>query len=233
MTIDYHKRLGRNESKFDSKDWNLRGFISKGVSLKIIKESNWEFPSESLDQGDSPHCTGFSLADFGINLPINTPYTNEDGHRFYYECKKIDNEPNEENGSSIRSVAKVLKNQGKIEAYAFAPDMATIKWWLLNKGSMIAGTIWTENMFTPNENNILNIDGDTAGGHAYLLNEWRIDNYIGIQNSWGSQWGKNGKAYISADNFEKLFIHSGECLAAVELESAMKSKGCLFSLFNR
>jgi glycogen synthase len=75
-------------------------------------------------------------------------------------------------------------------------------------------------MFIVKKDNTINISGDIAGGHAYLLNEWRSDNYIGIQNSWGYDWGKNGKAYISASDFEKLFVYDGEALTAVELDSA-------------
>ena len=234
MTTDYHG-LGRYQSPFDARDYNVKDYIPKGALRKIIEESNWSFPGDPLDQGDSSHCVGFSMADFGINSPVNTQYTNEDGHAFYYKCKVIDEQPNTENGSTIRSAAKVLRVEGRIENYAFAPDMATIKWWLLNQSPMIVGTMWTESMFTPNENNIIKVDENMVGGHAYLLNEWRIDNYIGIQNSWGAAWGKNGKAYIYAEDFEKLFKYDGEALAAVELEPSTisKNKGCLFSLFHR
>jgi len=163
------------------------------------------------------NCVGFSAADWGINLPTNTNFTNDDGHRFYYECKVIEGEPNEENGAYIRSIGKVLKANGHLEAYAFAPDINTIKYWLLYKGPIIAGTIWTEGMFTPDENNVIHPTGSSMGGHAYLLNEWRVDDYIGIQNSWGESWGKNGKAYISKEDFEVIFAQGGEALAAVEI----------------
>lgn len=218
--------LGRNKSEFDLNDYNLKDFIPKGAPLMLIKESNWEFSDVALDQGETPHCVGFSMASFGINLPVHIPYTNNDGHSFYYMCKQLDGEPNAENGSTIRSAAKVLKKSGRIEAYAFAPDMQLIKWWLLSKGPLIVGTIWNMEMFTPNENGIITIGGDTVGGHAYLLNEWRIDNYIGFQNSWGPNWGKNGKAYIAASDFEKLFKYDGEAMAAVELENYKAKKPC-------
>ena len=210
--------LGRIPSPFDERDYNLRRFIHKGALLEDMPEEVvWDFPSKSLDQGETPHCVGFTMADFGINLPVHTPYTNEDGHSFYYLCKIEDGEPRMENGSTMRSLAKALLNEGKIEAYAFAPDMATIKWWLLNKGSIMVGTAWTSDMFSPDENYIIRPTGSNEGGHAYLLNEWTKDGYIGIQNSWGDQWGDNGKAYISAEDFEKLFIYDGEAVTAVEL----------------
>jgi hypothetical protein len=229
--------LGRSPSTFDSKDFSLALFMPTGALLRasIITSMNWEFLAEPLSQGETPHCVGFSMANFGINLPIQTSYTNDDGHRFYYMCKKLDNDANPdgtpaETGSTVRSAAKVLKQLGKIDAYAFAPDMASIKWWILNKGPLIAGTIWTEDMFKPDADNLVHPTGAVAGGHAYLLNEWTLDNRIGIQNSWDDEWGKKGKAYITSAEFEKIFKYDGEALASVELGSAESvtttNKGC-------
>ena len=218
--------LGRVPSPFDKRDYNLDWFIPKiGLKISLIKERNWLFPlTEALDQGETPHCVGFGIADFGINLPTFTNYTNDDGDRFYYMCKELDNEPLAETGSNLRSAAKVMKNLRRISSYAFANTLAQVKYWLLNKGPLIAGTIWTEEMFTPNTFNVLNIGGNVVGGHAYLLNEWTKNNYIGIQNSWGSSWGIGGKAYISVENFEKIFRQGGEVLTSVELEYKMAKK---------
>lgn len=209
--------LGRIPSPPDLRDYDLRSFIPMIKSDIEKHESDWDFPLKSLDQKETPHCVGFSAASWGINSPTNTEFANADGHRFYYECKVVEGQPGEENGAYIRSIGKVLKANKHLEAYAFAPDINTIKYWLLYKGPIIAGTIWTEGMFTPDENNVIHPTGSSVGGHAYLLNEWRADDYIGIQNSWGESWGKNGKAYISKEDFEVIFAQGGEALAAVEI----------------
>lgn len=217
--------FGREPSPFDKNDWKLENYIPEGA-LKItpIVKKSWDFPATSLDQEDTPHCVGFGTASWGINSPINTMYTNEDGHRFYYLCKEIDGEPGEENGSYIRSAAKVLRNEGRIEAYAFATNMESIKWWLLNKGPIISGTIWTEGMLEPDHENKVHITGKVVGGHAILLNEWTEDEHIGFQNSWGKKWGNNGKAYISVEDYEILFHYNGEAMTAVELPPKYKHK---------
>jgi hypothetical protein len=226
--------LGRFPSVFDARDYNLVTFMPKGIlKLSAVTEKNWEFPSSPLNQETTNHCVGFSMADFGINLPIQDLYNNDIGHKFYYMCKEIDGDPANEEGSNIRSAAKVLKQVGRIEAYAFAPNIEAIKWWILNRSPMIVGTIWTEGMFTSNSDNIIEIAGKVAGGHAYLINEWTKGNYLGIQNSWGYNWGINGKAYISAVNFEKIFKYNGEAIAAVELPlvASESKKSCLFPFF--
>lgn len=218
--------FGRIPSEFDPRDYDLRNFIPQGIQLLPKTSMIWDYPLVPLDQGNSGHCVGFGVANFGINLPVHIPYTNEDGHKFYYLCKEIDGNPGSEEGSTVRTAAKLLMNQGRINAYAFASDVDIVKYWILNQGPVMAGTIWTSGMLVPNSDNIISISGEIIGGHFYLLNEWRDDNYIGIQNSWGQYWGTNGKSYISAEDWKKLFLYNGEALAAVELENYEVRNSC-------
>ena len=218
--------LGRKESPPDARDWNLADHIP--ASAKLGEQEpvnvNWPFPGDTLNQDQTNHCVGFSMADYLINLPINTPCTNKDGHDFYYACKVLDGEPGNEDGSYVRSAAKALKNMGRINAYAFAPNIPTLRWWLINKGPLIMGTAWTEGMFTPDKNNVIHPTGSIVGGHAYIIDELKDGNLYGIQNSWGAYWGQNGKAYISESDLSFIFADGGEALSAVELSATMEKK---------
>jgi hypothetical protein len=218
MSEKVERRFGRIPSPPDPRDFHLTSFVP--ITLEPSpKERVWDYPAEkTLDQKNSTHCVGFSMANFGINLPTYTPYTNEDAHDFYYKCKIIDGNPGSEEGSTLRSASKVLRNVGAIDGYAFAYDLDTIKWWLLNRGPVIAGTIWTNEMNYPDEDGIIGIGGQPLGGHAYLLTEWTEDGYIGIRNSWGDDWGKKGMAYIKAEDFAEIFKNYGEAVTAVELQ---------------
>jgi len=217
--------LGRLPSPFDPNDWRLNAFIPKGEALKILKENNtkeldWDFPYPTLQQLNTNHCVGFSGGSYGICSPINDKYNDDIGHTFYYMCKEIDGEPDSEDGSYVRSIAKVLKDVGRIDAYAFAFSIEEIVWWLLNKGPVIVGTVWTDDMFESDLNNIIHITGDVVGGHAYLLKGVKIIDGIRhfiIKNSWGDGWGRLGEAYISLSDFEILFKYGGEAMTAVEL----------------
>jgi len=220
--------LGRLPSPFDPNDWRLSAFIPKGEALKAlkalraneVKDVDWDFPYPTLNQDDTGHCVGFSGASFGICSPINDKYNNDIAHTFYYMCKEIDGEPESEEGSYVRSIAKVLQDIGRIESYAFAFSIQDIIWWLLNKGSVIVGTVWTNDMFEVDFNNVIHITGNTVGGHAYLLKDIKIINgitYLIIKNSWGDGWGRLGEAYISLADFEILFKYGGEAMTAVEL----------------
>ena len=177
---------------------------------------DWPFHANALDQGNHGWCTGFGLADFGINDPIQDAYTNDDGKRFYYLCKVEDGEPGQENGSTVRSVAKVAQNIGRITAYAWAASTDEITYWLLHQGPVIVGVNWYYGMETPDAKNIIHPTGGVAGGHCFLLNEKTDNELYGLQNSWGSTWGVNGKAYISIKDFGDLLAADGEAMTAVE-----------------
>lgn len=224
------RKLGRLPSLLDIRDYQLKNYIS-ARKLDVSGNRLWEYAVDPLDQGDTNHCVGFAMANFGINLPVMDDYTNDDGHDFYYMCKVFDADPKGENGTSIRSAAKVLKNVGIIDSFAFAASTDEISWWILNKGPVIVGTTWTLDMFTPDGGNIIHPTGEVVGGHGYLLNE-KKDNYYGIQNSWDEVWGIDGKAYISIDDFGILFRHGGEAIASVELPEHKKSDGCLSAILN-
>jgi hypothetical protein len=148
----------------------------------------------------------------------------------------IDGEPGNEDGSYIRSAAKVLREIGKITNYAFANSVDEITYWVLNKGPIIVGTAWTENMFVPGSRNIIIPTGDVKGGHAYLINEVTSDGLYGIQNSWNGFWGVKGKAYISISDFSILFRQSGEAIAAVDafdsIPQPSAKEGCLKAILN-
>jgi hypothetical protein len=209
-------QLGRKPSPFDSRDYELVNYIPRlRIAPKKIKQ--WDFPGQPLDQGNTPHCVGFGSADWGINLPVQDSYTNADGDKIYYACKVIDGEPNQEDGSCVRSAAKVLQNMGRLNAYAFAATTKEITYWLQHNGPVLVGTEWTNDMFTPDVNNVIHATGASAGGHCYLLNGVPDCKHYHLQNSWSETWGINGGALISIKDFAKLLRSGGEAMAAVEL----------------
>jgi C1A family cysteine protease len=170
-----------------------------------------------LDQGSTGHCVGFSGADFENTLPVFDNVGNQQGHALYYACKEIDGEPKAEDGSSVHSLAKVLKKIGRIKTYAFTSSLATIKTWLLTKGSVICGVDWYSGMMNPGATGFVYPTGAVEGGHAFILEGYdpKTDAFT-ILNSWSSSWSQNGRAKIKANDFAKL-LPNGEAMIAVEL----------------
>ena len=53
--------------------------------------------------------------------------------------------------------------------------------------------------------------GSNEGGHCYLYLGVDIEKQAFIiHNSWGKEWGRNGRAFISFDDYEKLRTSDGE-----------------------
>ena len=224
--------LGRNPSPVDPRDFKLSAFMPADLG-DLSGSMAWPFNSAPLDQEDWGHCVGFGGANFQINDPVQGACTNQDGHDLYYMCKAEDGEPFMENGSTVRSIAKVLQKVGRIKNYAFATTVDEITYWLLNHGPVIVGTWWTDGMCAPDADNVIHPDGQVRGGHCYLLNGKTAAGYYRIQNSWGTRWGVNSESRISIADFQSLFVSGGEALSAVELPLKAAAKESCIASFMR
>lgn len=177
----------------------------------------WELPIQ-LDQGETGHCVGFGWAGWVDATPVPGTYQNADAHALYYECKIIDGEPGQETGSTVRSGALALRNRGRLAAFAFARSLAEIDEWVNAQGSVVVGTAWTEDMFTPDGDGYVKPTGRVQGGHCYLMLD-RLDAedaYL-FQNSWGEGWGQSGRFKIKCSDFDGLLADYGEACCAAEL----------------
>ena len=205
--------LGCKQSPLDIHDYKLAAYEPLNLG-DLSGETEWPFNHVSLDQRTTPRCVGYGLAGFGINTPIEDNYTDADGDRFYGLCKAIDGDMEE--GSTVRTGAKVLVKEGRIKKYAFANSVDEITYWLLHNGPVIAGASWTMDMFRPDSNNVIHPTGEVAGGHCFVLNAKYKTDMFRLRCAWGDGWGVNGEVLISIADFAKLFRAGGEVLTAVE-----------------
>jgi hypothetical protein len=181
--------------------------------------------SAVLDQDDpvnTPHCVGFAGAGFLLDEPVEDPgITNATGHTLYYKCKEIDGEPGAENGSNVRSMAKVLKNQARIGAYAFASSVADIRDWLLTKGVVQWGSVFLDGMFDLNPSGFMVPTGNEVGGHSWMwIGYDAASDVLTGQNSWGTGWGSGGFLKMHGEDAEKLWARDAEAMMTLELPLA-------------
>ena len=216
--------MGRNASPKDERDFALADYMPVDLG-DLSGTMEWNYNRPLLDQGKSPHCPGFGAANFGNNPPVEDSFTNADGDRFYYLCKVIDGEPNQENGSNTRTVGKMLKQVGRINAYAFAANTDEMTYWLLHNGPVMIGSDWYTDP-----------TGKVAGGHFYIVNATYGNKIYRIHNSWDDQWGVHGEAYISVPDMAFLLNNQGEAMTAVELPFGVgpspESNGCLAQILS-
>ena len=136
----------------------------------------------------------------------------------YKEAQKLDEWVGENyDGTSVRGAAKYLKNTNKISSYLWTYDINVLINTLLTTGPVVVGTNWYTSMFYPDKNGLIKVSGGLAGGHAYVLNGVdTIKKLFRIKNSWGSNWGQQGHAYITFSDMNKLIKQNGEVCLAIE-----------------
>jgi hypothetical protein len=185
----------------------------------------WQDPEAVLDQGNFGTCVGNGCAQWGNTLPIDDKFTEKDARAIYYEATVLDGSPDDpdspgggQQGATVRSGVKALKNRNRLSTYAFASSLDTALAFLQKSGPVIVGTDWMNDMFDP-VNGFVKPTGGVAGGHCYLLLGYDGSDVLTFLNSWGANWGLKGYFKMHKADFESLFSNQGELAAAVELPS--------------
>lgn len=215
-------------------------------TIKQRTERKWRARWQG-DQGNTSMCTAYSFLHFFEHEPINhprsfgkykgKPYPIVNPRELYCEAQQLDPWPggcgtkdkgDDYEGTSVLAMMKVAQGRGFISEYAWEySNLENVIKTLLEIGPVMVGTNWYSGMELNqsdgnSRNAILVPEGRLVGGHAYLLDEINLTKArkgteIGIFNSWGPNWGWNGRAFISLDNFEKLMREDGEVCLATEL----------------
>lgn len=176
------------------------------------------------NQGDTPECVAYSwlhLVDDGPTTwgPFDWgegPVESETA--VYNRAQDRDRWPGDDyDGTSVRAGAKVLKELGYIKEYRWAWDAETVIQAILKKGPVLLGSWWYKDMFYPDEDGMIRVSGGRVGGHAYVVNGVnRNRGIVRIKNSWGREWGKNGFAYMTFGDLDKLIKDQGEACLPIE-----------------
>ncbi len=224
MRSTRHGGFGRIPSPPDPRDYSMRQMMRTLRALGVKRK--WS-PGRVLDQEDTPHCVGFGFAAWGICTPVVDPWTNDDGHRIYYEAKAIDGEPNQENGSTVRSGAKAMVQDGRLGVYSFAENLDVATEYVSSTGPVVLGIDWYDGMCEPDPDGIVRPTGGIVGGHCVL---WYgvDDRYAYLRNSWGDSWGRDGDCLIALSDLAIVFASDGEACAGLELPLPGKDRpGCV------
>jgi hypothetical protein len=213
--------LGRIPSTPDANNWTMKQLMTL-IDMGVATPMEYYMP-KILNQGGTPHCVGFGGAGLSeaasTSGSVDLEVDNDLGHAIYYDCKVKDGQPGWENGSSVHTLAKVLRDRGIILAYSFAQVYQEVLEWVHGYGPVVWGTDWTQDMFTPDPSTgLIHVTGLLKGGHCYV--QLGTGKKLGelYANSWGETWpgSVKGKFYMSQFDATKLFMQNGEALLCVK-----------------
>ncbi|MFW6247277.1 MAG: C1 family peptidase [bacterium] len=235
----FDKRLFKNKTK------NQRSKILGRLPKKIDHEQNM---TPVKDQGQLGSCVGFSCVAVkewqewqeylrikdNIDLDKN-PFNDLSEQWLYYNCKKIDNIPNE--GTTLRAAMKVLQKKGvpNEEAWEYNPNekgspeswakkiakftrinnyykinnLTQLKLALLHTPVPI-GVLVFKTFYKVRNNGLVELpkrNQSELGGHAICVVGYDDEmKVIKFKNSWGTRWGKRGYGYLPYKYFKKYCI---------------------------
>jgi hypothetical protein len=191
--------------------------LQRPVEAVQIEQRYW-ITRGHYDQGDTSQCVAYSWVRWLTTSPVvNRPLPFQE---LYDQCQRIDEWPGEDyDGTSVRAGAKVLKQRGLVSEYRWAFDVETVIDHVLAKGPVVLGTDWTHGMMWPDKTGFIKPIGQVIGGHAYtVIGATRRKQAARIINSWGRDWGENGRAWIAFEDLDKLVKAQGEACVAMELK---------------
>lgn len=218
-------RLGRLRS-FDERSRNFR--IADHPIFQIAPTTKIWTPPPALNQLSDGTCVGHgNEAEAGATPVAVRPCTHEDALIWFDQAAAIDEWPNtvsRADGTSVLAGAKVGVKRGFYTEYRWCFTKAEV-YAALQEGPVVVGTDWLSGMWSPDATGRLTVAGNVAGGHCWLIYGLVLagdvnpltgapaaeDIYL-MQNSWGASWGKGGRAWLTAADFEKLRLAGGEVM---------------------
>lgn len=168
-----------------------------------------------FNQGNQPTCVAWAWSGWLYAPPVGGQFLNPLG--LYAFAQSLDGIKSAHDGTTVRAAAKVLQSLGLISEYRWATNLNDVVQTLLEVSTVVAGTSWYLGMSEPTAEGIITPTGKLQGGHAYRLDGVNTDTgMLRMINNWSSKWGKNGRASISFEDFEKLMKANGEVCLAIE-----------------
>ena len=189
-------------------------------------------PGMPFDQGETGTCVAQAVTGFRVAAPlmakaVPSAFDTYRGLVLEDEFPGNDREATAPDhqlqyGSSIRGGMKYGQKQGWVKSYVWAQGAEDMALWILTgKGCVIMGTRWDENMSDLDSKGFAHQGGMVLGGHAYLCIGFnRKLNRFTFINSWGPEWGLNGRFYMSFADVDALVHDDGEACSAIEQKVA-------------
>jgi hypothetical protein len=222
MPLPY--KLGAKPSRPDPRDYLLRARALPTVTTdrKFYTMVDKDF---RIDQGGEGTCVGHACTNLLLAGPSEHDLfidfsTEERAHQF---ARKLyldaSGDTTYQQGMYPRDACAELLERGMIGSYWRVPQVEDVITALLTHGPVMIAIPWYTSMFykdvrlSTDYGNYwirVNLESEHVGYHAIAATGIDLDPddgappFIRIQNSWGSEYGQNGTARLTIENFRRL-----------------------------
>lgn len=210
------------------------------IATQPLRSYTWPLHNW-LDQGSEGRCVEYSLCHELLAVPVGVRYEFIQkilfGKLIYWAAQMEDPWPGgsypgavpQEEGTSVQAGTKVAARLGFYGEYRWALNATELARYMVYKGGgpAVIGINWYGDMFTPDENNFSRIgNSNIEGGHAICVVGVHVrrapggfdfdQSFFVLHNSWGANWGKNGRCRVSWADMERLIQEEGEVMLPIQ-----------------
>lgn len=198
----------------------------------------WAVPF-TLDQGREGACVAHAVTHEAVARPVTVDFTQHPlpdwagrarsafmgaaasdavAQAFAFDaydwCRRNDEWAGEAyDGTSVAAGAKAMVAAGAWGEYRWTRDAHTLAVGVSRRGPAVIGVDWWTGFFSPDSGGYLRMTGQVEGGHAVLVNGFSVTKQaFKIHQSWGSDWGNNGEAWMPKGVMAQLLHDGGEAV---------------------
>lgn len=198
------------------------------IGNKVVRQTTlYDIPPPlPLDQGSEGACVGFGWCGQLLAGPVIQRANNSYAMDYYQAARQIDRKEGRywPSGASVLAGAKVARNRKLITGYRWAFGIDDVLDTLCSKGPVVLGIPWYEGMYETDVAGRVQVNGALVGGHCLVATgfirnhpNWGGD-WVQWVNSWGRNYGVQGRGFISVSALRQLLQNDGEACIANEVQ---------------
>jgi hypothetical protein len=202
---------------FDDASRNYGIMRQLGAPRKLNKRI-WKPGLSPLDQGREGQCVifgwGAELAASPHRYEIDSQWCRLHWPLVQAKDREMGNDFSD--GASVLAGAKTMQMLGNVKSYYWGFGINDVLQTLSRRGPVILGINWYASMYETDELGLVTVEGNRVGGHCILANGiWPNhplfkEDVVVWTNSWGSDYGINGRGYIPVESLSRLLREDGE-----------------------
>jgi len=166
---------------------------------------------------------GFACAGELAAKPQAYDVTNETGLKIYAAAQSVDRSEgrNYDSGATVLAGMKACQRAKYFSKYVWCFGIDDTINWIVRRGPVVLGINVYTSMFRPTAEGLWTISGRLEGGHAILANGFwpnhpKFGDILVLTNSWGRDWGLNGRVYLRVEDAARLLSEDGEVAAPTD-----------------